>query len=152
MKLATVFRGSKDVLCCLQETPRKMSGFIEAFIQGIVNFKTSALSTMIKVRCTCKLLTEEIISKAQNVDSNIVQLQCHCLLNAPIFKGFNKNASHIKSRVDKTVWSGLLNCIKREPNSDNSSLLELEKIHKVMILEKYGHGNSCREFIDYASD
>ena len=89
-----------------------MSGFIEAFIQGIVNFKTSALSTMIKVRCTCKLLTEEIISKAQNVDSNIVQLQCHCLLNAPIFQGFNKMQATEKAGLIKQFEVAYLIALK----------------------------------------
>ena len=56
--------------------------------------------------------------------------------------------------MQATEKAGLIDCLngrplfeialKGRPFSDYSSLLEL--------LEKYEHGNSCIEFIDYTSD
>ena len=57
---------------------KKMSGFPEAFTKGNENFKTSALSDHGKSKMHGKLFTKVNISKAQNVESNIFQLQCHC--------------------------------------------------------------------------
>ena len=42
--------------------------------------------------------------------------------------------------------------LNERPFSDYSSLLELEKLHKVKFIEKYEHRNSCGEFINYTRD
>ena len=79
MELATVCREIKDVSCCLKETPRKtfekMSGFTKAFIQDNNNFNTSALSHQNKSKLQmCKLLMKVNISKVQNVESMIINI------------------------------------------------------------------------------
>ena len=63
-----------------------------ASMKGVTISRHLLCQTVIKVRCRCKLLTKTSISKAQNMGSNIVQLQCHYLFlkTHPFWKGLTK--------------------------------------------------------------
>ena len=132
MELVTIFKERKDVLCCLQETPRKtekMSGFTEAFIQGSDNFKTFALSYRDKSKMHVQAINEgnciESTKRAEQYRRTPLSLSLP--KNASIFKWFNRVQATEKARLIKLFEVGYLIALKERPFSDYSSLLKLEK-------------------------
>ena len=125
---------------------------IEAFIHVIKISRHLLCQTIIKVRCTCKLLMKVNIMKAQNREQYcLVPLSQSVPKTSSILKGFNRMQTTEKAGLMKLFEVAYLIALKGRPFSDYSYLLELEKIHGVKFLEMYEHRNSCREFIDYTS-
>ena len=130
----------------------KNAGLIEAFIQGSDNFKTFDLPDRDKSKMHVQVINEgnyiESTKRAEQYRPTPLSLSVP--KNASILKGFNRMQG--TEKVDKTVWSGLLNCVKRKAIFRLQFAFETWEKSGEKFLEKYEHRNSCREFIDYFSD